>query len=57
MVHAIDAEAALVHARCIRSPAVTVDRKPRSHLSQPRVDQSTVRSAIGSTGHHVGTKV
>ncbi len=45
----------VVHARWPRSPAATVDKKPRFHSSQPRVDQSTVRNASRSTHHHAGT--
>ena len=47
----------VVHAKCTRSSAATVDRKPRFRSSQPRVVQSTVRNASRSIGHHAGTNI
>jgi hypothetical protein len=43
--------------RCIRLPAVTVERRLRFHSSQPRVDQSTVKSVIRSIDHHAGIRI
>jgi hypothetical protein len=45
----------VVHEKCIRSSAATVVRRPRFHSNQPRADQSIVRIASRSTGHHAGT--
>ena len=46
----------VVHEKCTRSSAATVERKPRFHSSQPRVVQYTVKNASRSTGHHAGTR-
>ena len=46
----------VVHEKCTRSSAATVERRPRFRSNQPRADQSIVRNASGSTGHHAGTK-
>ena len=46
----------VVHEKCTRSSAATVDRRPRFHSNQPRVDQSIVRNASRSTDHHAGTR-
>ena len=47
----------VVHAKCTRSSAATVVRRPRFRSSQPRVVQSIVRNASRSTGHHAGTNI
>lgn len=46
----------VVHEKCTRSSAATVARKPRFHSNQPKADQSIVRNASRSIGHHAGTK-
>ena len=45
----------VVHEKCTRSSAATVDRNVKYHSSQQKVVQSTVRNASRNTDHHAGT--
>jgi hypothetical protein len=47
----------VVHERCIRLHAVTVERKQRFLLNRLRVALSIVRIAIGNVDHHVDTRM